>query len=546
MSSRLRAAFGVCVVVVSVGAGTLVAGAQAPDALDAAACPKPVFADTLPYATAKQLVPIEVSNVTPGTEYLLKVNTREVKEDIADTDTVSRKFRMPNLGDKRRDARLVLVLANDACENSPWKLKQKMGYRPAEPPPVTTPTPPVSQPDVTPTPTPTPQATPTPTPAPKLTTPKPVKPGLQTPAKPSLPTPPTAVTPVTPLVPPKDARAWITPLDPYARGAEDAPQPPVSTNPRDRATEDANSTAALVGLLGIFIVLGGLGAVAWTKFRRYDDEQLATLLNPDGKLPSMLDGQAVDLGAAGMSGAVAKSQGLAGGLGVGGSRMLSPAAAAAAAGVVKPAGDQEDPAPVVSAPEPPEVEAPVISPATIEAPVVPVAHSAPPVDPPKAPVVPPATIKAPIVPPAVDETAQVNGAHVSNGAHVPTPAEPPVADQPPPPAQAPSPAPAPTPAPAPNGTPEPSPSDRQEVETELQRILREAGLDAELEGILTDARAEAERQGVAMDSHLMLRALDNETQGSAKLSDRAKGELEHRFERIAAEERGQTPPAGDR
>ena len=23
-----------------------------------------------------------------------------------------------------------MVLANDACENSPWKLKQKMGYRP--------------------------------------------------------------------------------------------------------------------------------------------------------------------------------------------------------------------------------------------------------------------------------------------------------------------------------------------------------------------------------------------------------------------------------
>ena len=37
---------------------------------------------------------------------------------------------------------------------------------------------------------------------------------------------------------------------PYAQGSEQAPQPPISTNPDDRATERANSTAALVGLLG--------------------------------------------------------------------------------------------------------------------------------------------------------------------------------------------------------------------------------------------------------------------------------------------------------
>ena len=86
---------------------------------------------------------------------------------------------------------------------------------------------------------------------------------------------------------------------------------------------------------------------------------------------------------------------------------------------------------------------------------------------------------------------------------------------------------------------------RQEVETELQRILHDAGLDAELEGILTDARAEAERRGVPMDSDLMLRALTDETNGSAKLSDAAKGELKQRFQRIAAEERSQIRPGGE-
>ena len=91
----------------------------------------------------------------------------------------------------------------------------------------------------------------------------------------------------------------------------------------------------------------------------------------------------------------------------------------------------------------------------------------------------------------------------------------------------------------PNGATHRDVATAHEVETELQRILSDAGLDAELEGILTDARAEAERQGVPMDSDLMLRALTDETNGSAKLSDTAKGELKQRFQRIAAEERSQ-------
>jgi hypothetical protein len=39
----------------------------------------------------------------------------------------------------------------------------------------------------------------------------------------------------------------------------------------------------------------------------------------------------------------------------------------------------------------------------------------------------------------------------------------------------------------------------------------------------------------------MLRALCEETNGAAKLSDSAKGELESRFKRIVAEERGSMP-----
>jgi hypothetical protein len=66
-----------------------------------------------------------------------------------------------------------------------------------------------------------------------------------------------------------------------------------------------------------------------------------------------------------------------------------------------------------------------------------------------------------------------------------------------------------------------------------------------VENILTGARAEAERQGVAMDSDLMLRALTDEAKGSDKLTRRAKDQLEHRFQRIADEERSQPRTGGE-
>jgi hypothetical protein len=77
---------------------------------------------------------------------------------------------------------------------------------------------------------------------------------------------------------------------------------------------------------------------------------------------------------------------------------------------------------------------------------------------------------------------------------------------------------------------------RSEVEQELQRILNEAGLEAELQGIFADARTEAERQGVALDTDLMLQALCDEINGSAKLSDVKREQLKAMFEGIIAEE----------
>ena len=77
---------------------------------------------------------------------------------------------------------------------------------------------------------------------------------------------------------------------------------------------------------------------------------------------------------------------------------------------------------------------------------------------------------------------------------------------------------------------------RAEVEAELGRILNEAGLEAELEGILGDAREEAERHGIALDADLMVQALCEEINGSAKLSDPKRAELRNMFAEIIAEE----------
>jgi hypothetical protein len=440
IGSGLRAGLAIFLVLVPLvlteGAGAQVQAAQT--------CPEPVFVQTFPYATAGQLVPAQLTSVTPGSDYLLKVSGLEQRSGTAKTDEVSRKFRMPDLGGKRHQARLVMVVANDACENSPWKLEQAMGYRP---PVVQTPAQTQTQTQAqTQTQTHTPATTPSP-----VSTPKPVKPVV-----------PKAL--LVPREPPKDARAWLTPLDQFSRTEEKAPQPSLSAIPRlERKTDKANSNVALLGLGGVFILIGGISAIAWTRFRRYDDAELARLLNSDGKiekLPSMLDDSAIDLHV------------------TSGGTVASDAAA------------HHDRTPAGQKPGDPN-QAPVkAKQVSVKGLVVPPAQK-------------PAAGPAPAIVPPVANGAppQVNG----NGSHAEAHMY------------------------------------RKEVEAELQHVLSEAGLDTELQGILSDARAEAERQGVSMDADLIMRALCGEVNGSARLSESAKGELKHRFQRIADEERGIRP-----
>jgi hypothetical protein len=569
--SRVRAGLVVTVAVVS-----LMAGAQA-----AQACTEPTLGDLPARGQEKKLVRFKLTGLTPGSEYLLKVNGRERKSGIAATGDVSRRFRMPALGDSNRRVRVEVVVANDGCETSPWKLEEKMTYRPAPEPQL-----PKAQPQPVPTPAPEPAPSPSPSPPPAPDPPSPPSGTDSTPApqpavpksvpKPVVPAP---AAPAAPLAtqPPREGKAWITPLDPYQKG-DDAPLKlnKASLARTEQPSEIANSTAALIGLGGIFLLMVGGGAIGWSRFRRYDDDRLQVLENPDGKLPTHLDPKANDM----VEGPPKK-----------GSKLIPWRKRRAAEAPRRPA---------VPAPQAKDVAA-----AEANAVAVPEVKDVPEKQVKKGGMLLPwrkrrareagqrrgvlahmsRQEKAKLSPeelqrlkderreewrrarknrrkkilPTFDPTARpaehatAAADQGANGKPSPTdvppiPASP--ADGPshangaPPAGDAPPPEPANDPSPPPNGQPPAHHSYRAQVESELQRILDDAGLHTEVDGILSDAKKEAQRQGVPIDSELMLKALCDETNGTAKLSESARGELESRFKRIIAEERGERPSAG--
>jgi len=575
LNSRLRAGLLITFAVVS-----LMAGAQA-----AQACTEPALGDLPARGQEKKLVRFELTGLTPGSEYLLKVNGRERKEGIATTDRVSRRFRMPNLGDSNRRVKVEVVIAHDECENSPWKLDEKMTYRPQPEPQA-----PAAQPDPAPAPAPTPAPevnsspspppAPTPPAAPSVTDPAPDPPAVP---KSSIAPTPAAPTATPNATPPKGGREWTTPVDPYQRGENDPPKASQGVLSRlDRPSEIANSTVALIGLGGLFLLLAGIAAIGWTRFRSYDDDRLEELLNPEGKLPRMLDPNAKDMAGARpprrpkrpsrkaalptfdptAPGAEGKAEAEA----APAPRQRRPkrpsrkaalptfdptapgAEAAAAAAAAAGGKDERSDDPQATgrlqrlrrrlrrkdAPSAPASATPVAP----KAPAPPPAAGSPsPSDATEKPTVKTPAGTAPNGKPSPSAVPPITAPHVNGTGHVngTPPAPPPPAAKPPADAAA-----------APKGDAAAQRAYREEVETELQRILDNAGLNTQVDGILADAKKEAERQGVPIDSDLMLKALCDESNGANKLSDSAKGELESRFRRIVAEERGeQRRPPGN-
>ena len=611
--SRLRAGLGILFAVVPLMAGAQAAQAQATQTQAAQACTEPVLRNLPARGTQKELVRFRLADLTPGSEYVLRVAGRERKTGVATEDRVSRRFRMPNLGQDKQRVWVDVVVANDACENGPWKFAEKITYEPAP-----LPEPPVAQPTPTPTPSPTPSPTPDPSPnlpvapsppaAPSLTSPAPKsQPNVPAPTvKPTTPTP----TPTTPAEPPRDGRAWVTPSDPSAKGSDAPFEATKGALARTELPSDpANSTAALLGLVGLFLLLVGIATIGWTRFRRYDDQRLDEILNPEGKLPTHLDPKAKDAvdessvpktripkfarkpaavvaAGAGLVAAAAgseekkndrkarkaekaaereakkaaKTPGRRGGQGKGAMGQLTAEQKASMTDEEKEAFRQEwKKQKRVKARKKKKAPLPTFDPTAPDAPDGPVVVAHGPMAKSAAPKKPKKGLlrrgkKVPEAAPPEAATPEAAPAPASPAPEPVTPA--PKAAEPEPAAPQPTPAPPPAasngvpangvpangaPAP-PNGRQPQHESYRAEVETELQRILNDAGLHAEVDGILADAKAEAERQGVPIDSELMLQALCEETNGAAKLSDSTKGELESRFRRIVAEERGEGRP----
>lgn len=512
--SRLRAGLAITFVAVS-----LMAGAQA-----AQACTEPTLGDLPARGEEKQLVRFELAGLTPGSEYLVKVGGRERKSGVATTDKVSRRFRMPHLGDSNRRVKVEVVIANDACETSPWKVEEKMTYRPAP-----APEPPVTQVEPAPTPAPSPDPSPPPAPsppaAPSITDSAPAPKSADPPAIPKssvTPTPTPTLTPPAATEALKKERAWVTPVDPYQKGENTTPKLDDAALARtDRPADVANSTAALIALGGIFLLLAGTGAIGWTRFRRYDDRRLEEILNPEGKLPTHLDPKAKDMGgdvalaqaprvkAAGGRPGKAERRGVLAHLSDEERASMSEEELEALRTKLKKARRRSRKS-VLPSFDPTDPAAAAAAAAAADAAAGKEEQGAAPAKPDGSPSPAEATEK----PTAEQPVPPIPAPHVNGGGG------------------------------AGNGAAPPHRSHREQVETELQRILDDAGLHTEVDGILADARAEAQRQGVPIDSELMLRALCEDTNGAGKLSDSTKGELESRFKRIVAEERGERPPTG--
>jgi hypothetical protein len=652
----------------------------------AQACTDPVLKDLPARGEEKDLVRFELTGMTPGSEYLVKVNGRERKSGVADGDTVNRRFRMPTFGDDRRRVRVEVIVAHDDCENSPWKLEEKMTYKPAPEPQVP------AQPDPAPTPqstTPAPQSDPAPNPSPPPSAPSPpATPKLDaTPSQPAIPKTPSAKppipTPTPPAVtePPRDGKAWVTPIDPYQR-ADNEPFTVAKglLSRTDQPSERANSTAALLGLVGILLLMAGGGAMAWNRFRRYDEERLTEIENPEGNLPTHLDPKAKDVSSDGAAvEPERKRRWLPLPVPAVGKRAAAKESAAKEREPAKESGQKRRwlPFPVallrrretqpavrkrgafrgmtdeqVAALSPEQhaemkhkarrrnkrlaatggkekAPLPRFDPSAPGAVAVDPIRTGPQAnaaegDKSDAPQPKPErkrsrfkrgnkqikrgnfagfteaevaamsdeereAVKAKgiaerkaarqrrkkaVLPsfdptgPAPEPAATDSGGAASGGPRriadadrekgpgpaapgpaphkngTPPAAKPPAAKPPASKQREPTPPPRPREAARPaNGKPAAPRSYRDQVESELQRILSDSGLGADVDGILADAKKEAQRQGVPMDSDMMLKALGDDTNGSARLSDAARGELESRVRRIVAEERGEGRPS---
>jgi hypothetical protein len=244
-------------------------------------CPEPRLAGLPPRPKfTNATIHFKLLNMSQGSGYLVRAGKAEVLAGGADQNgTIKNSFLLPDQGVKSRTIPIEVVVANDQCENSPWKLVKKIQYKAV--PQAATPTPGNAK---------APAAAQPNTPAPK-------KPAVATPVAPVKPV--TPVKPVKPLsnlpkLPPKGpslkVRAWMNPLDGGSRLVQVPLGPKLSRT--ERRADKANSSSALIGLGGLFLACG-LGAIVGLALLKRKDE--IVIADAFGVLPQHLEEGSPDM-----------------------------------------------------------------------------------------------------------------------------------------------------------------------------------------------------------------------------------------------------------
>jgi hypothetical protein len=486
------------------GATTVVDPAAGTQAVSS--CSEPKMAKLPRKKQVGSKVVVKASGVTVGTQWLLRIDGHDWAAGNADSDKIRFEGQLSDFGLRPRKLDVELVLANEACENSPWKLTRKIGYAGRFNGALTDPN--------------APEQPATQTPA-QDTTGKGAIPGAATPAVPKLVIPkPVKPKKIEPLTVPTEGRIWVTPTDVTAHSTDQPKNPKL---PRAELTVDAaQSTNALVGLGILFIAISiavGLGLVFLNR-----KDMAGDVAAEEGRLPSHLDTS--DMGNLSLSAAGAEvvKQGPV---------PVSLFSADATAPVLaEEAPEQETPTEAI----PGHVEPDHIAsePGDVPVPVAGAEHSYAPVPPPVESLGDEYNVnsfleeRAPTeeeVPSAAEphHTAESAGAlHAAaaaadrdNAAMAANPANGQAPDQ--------------------NGSPE-------GFDKIVAAMLDDGALQQELRGIVAEARDDAARAGVPVDHDAIINELDRVT-SAANLSGPARDKLMERFDEIVSEELLRVPQA---
>jgi len=251
----------------------------------ASTCQEPKMAKLPAKRKVDQSFKVTTNNVAPGTQWLLRIGGFDWAAGTAESDTVVWEVQMGDFGDKARKVKVEMVLANEACQNSPWKVVQKIGY-PGYKTTQTKADPNSGQSQETP-------ATSSPTP-------NRGNGQAQTPASKTPVVKPQKVKPFRPLRAPTDGRVWVTPADVNAHSNEKFKNPKI---PRaEIAVDQAQSENALYGLSILFVVIALVTAISLIVLNKKDLS--ANVAIEEGRLPTHLDTR--DIGPLELSAAAAQ------------------------------------------------------------------------------------------------------------------------------------------------------------------------------------------------------------------------------------------------